>query len=69
MLLEKKHWLKMGKEMHSNNKYLCGWETVGIAWVRFQLVDSISGLKSGRGVSHHLNWQAINRHACQMFLP
>ena len=55
MLLEKKHWLKMGKEMHSNNKYLCGWETVGIAWVRFQLVDSISGLKSKRGVSHHLN--------------
>ena len=31
----KKHWLKMGKEMHSNIKYLCGWGAVGIAWGRF----------------------------------
>ena len=69
MLLEKKHWLKMGKEMHSNIKYLCGWGAVGIAGARFQLVDSISGLKSVRGVSHQLNWQAIKRHASQMLLP
>ena len=55
VLLEKKHRLKVGREMHSNIKYLCGWGAVGIAWARFQLVDSISGLKSGRGVSHHLN--------------
>ena len=50
VLLEKKHWLKMGKEMRSNIKYLCGWGAVGIAWARFQLTDSVSGLKSGRGV-------------------
>ena len=55
--------------MHSNIKYLCGWGAVGIAGARFQLVDSISGLKSVRGVSHHLNWQAIKTHASQMLLP
>ena len=49
-------WFKMGREMYSNIKYLCGWGAIGKAWSRFQLVDSISGLKSGRGVSHHLNW-------------
>ena len=69
VLLEKKHWLKMGKKVHSNIKYLCVLGAVGIAWARFQLVDSISGLKSGRGISHHLKWQAINRHVSQMFLP
>ena len=57
VLLEKKHWRKMGKDVHSNIKF------------QFQLVDSTTGLKLGRGVSHHLNWQAINRHASQMFLP
>ena len=45
----------MGGEIHSNIEYLCGWGVVGIALARFQLVDSISGLKSERGVSHHLN--------------
>ena len=25
-------------------------------WARFQLVDSISGLKSEKRVSHHLKW-------------
>ena len=45
----------MGREMHSNIEYLCGWGAVGIVWAKFQLVDSKSGLKSGRGVSHHLN--------------
>ena len=56
VLLEKEHWLKMGREMHSDIKYLCGWGAVGIACARFQLIDSISGLKSRRGVSHHLSW-------------
>ena len=56
VLLEKKHWLKIGREMHSNIKHLFGWGTAEIAWARFQLVNSIYGLKSGRGVSHHLNW-------------
>ena len=37
----------MGREMHSNIEYLCGRGAVGIAWARFQLGDSISGLKSG----------------------
>ena len=41
--------------MHSNINYLCAWGAVGIAWARFQLVDSIYGLKSKRGVLHHLN--------------
>ena len=41
----------MGREMHSNIKHLCGWGAVGIALARFQLVDSISGLKNGRGVT------------------
>ena len=36
-------------------KYLGGWGAVGIAWARFLLVDSISGLNSGRGVSHHFS--------------
>ena len=42
-------------------KYLCGWGAVGITWARFQLFDFISGLKSGRRASHHLNWQAMTR--------
>ena len=45
----------MGIEIQSNIKHLYGWSAVGIAWARFQLVDSISGLKSGSGVLHHLN--------------
>ena len=59
----------MGIEIHSNIKHLYGWSAVGMAWARFQLVDSISGLKSGSGVLHHLNCQAIARHASQMLLP
>ena len=55
VLLEKKHWLKIGREMHSNIEYLCGCGAVEITRARFQLVDSVSGLKSGKGVSHHLN--------------
>ena len=45
----------MGREMHSNIKHLCVWGAVGITWARFQLVDSIFGLKSGRGGLHRLN--------------
>ena len=45
----------MHREMHSNNNDLCGWGAVALAWARFQLVDFIDGLKSWRGVLHHLN--------------
>ena len=49
VLSEEKHWLKIGREMHSNIKYSCGWGAVGIAWARFQLVDSISDIKKREG--------------------
>ena len=37
--------------MHLNIKCLCGWGAVTMASARFQLVDSISGLKNKRGIS------------------
>ena len=40
--------------MHLNIKYLCGWGAVTMASARFQLVDSIYGLKNKRGISFKL---------------
>lgn len=51
-LLERKHGLQMGGEMHSSIKHLCGWCTVGHLQVKCKFV-AISGRQSPREASHY----------------
>ena len=54
MLLEKKHGLEMGRETHSNIKYLRGRSVLGDYLVKSRFLVVISGIKVARGVSHQL---------------
>ena len=54
VLLEKKHGLEMGRETHSNIKYLRGRSVLGDYLVKSRFLVVISGIKVARGVSHHL---------------
>lgn len=66
--LEKKQRLEIGRETHSNIKYLCGGSVLEIAKARFGHLLAIAGLQSVTGASHHLTRYAITRHASQMSL-
>ena len=66
--LEKKQRLEIGRETHSNIKYLCGGSVLEIAKARFGHLFAIAGLQTVTGASHHLTRYAITRHASQMSL-
>ena len=44
MLLEKKHVFEMGRETHSNIKYLCGRDVAGNWQVKCRLLIVVSGI-------------------------
>ena len=53
VLLEKTHGIEMGREGHSNIKYLRGRGAVGDWQVKFRPLIAIFGIQGAMGVSHH----------------